>query len=269
MEIEYLNKPKSAFEAYKNIRRLHQHYPINVRWAHWKSDGYERDDNGNFVRWFPEPKDQKELNDWRGKNQFKPGRLFSEFHVALAALIGICPAHLQTIIHPVCTKIRNWVDAGFHTFVIEPHIYTHRLHSATEIMEWEKVGNDAIAELNLLAASFPDYQPDVSVSPPPGPQAVMQTQKSRRQHRRKLRRKRRGRAEIKTPSGPKDKKIPVAGPAFPADHYREKYGLRPNTLNKARRDGRLEGEKRGGRWFYPLPGIRALWPDVFTEGDEA
>jgi hypothetical protein len=60
----------------------------------------------------------------------------------------------------------------------------------------------------------------------------------------------------------------VVSPSFPADHFKEKYGLPPNTLNKARREGRLRGKKRGGRWFYPLDGVRVLWPDAFAEDDE-
>jgi hypothetical protein len=210
MEIEHIAKPKSAFEAYQNIRRLYQHYPVNVRWAHWKSDGYERDDNGNFLRWFPEPKDQKELNDWRGKNRFKPGRLFSELQVALTALLGICPAHLQTIIHPVCVKIRNWVEAGFHTFVIERDVFTHRLHSATEIIEWERVGNDALEELNLLATSLPDYQAHVLAPPSLNAQPATQTQTSRRKRRRKHRRLR----QANSAPNARDKKVAAESSAL-------------------------------------------------------
>ena len=63
---------------------------------------------------------------------------------------------------------------------------------------------------------------------------------------------------------------PMASSAmFPADHYRQIYGLQPNTLNKARRDGRLKGEKRIGRWFYAITAVRQLWPDVFVADDEA
>lgn len=51
---------------------------------------------------------------------------------------------------------------------------------------------------------------------------------------------------------------------FPASHYKGKYGLEPNTLRKAQMDGRLDGKKRKGRWFYPMPQVRSLWPDLFT-----
>lgn len=54
---------------------------------------------------------------------------------------------------------------------------------------------------------------------------------------------------------------------FPADHFRVKYGLKADTLNKARRVGRLVGEKRGKRWFYSLDGVKHLWPDLFTKND--
>lgn len=35
--------------------------------------------------------------------------------------------------------------------------------------------------------------------------------------------------------------------------------------NKAKRDGRIRGEKRGGRWFYSIAAVRKLWPDAFPE----
>ena len=41
------------------------------------------------------------------------------------------------------------------------------------------------------------------------------------------------------------------------------HGLQPNTLRKAHQDGRLEGEKRGNRWFYRLAHVKTLWPDQF------
>jgi hypothetical protein len=55
---------------------------------------------------------------------------------------------------------------------------------------------------------------------------------------------------------------------YPANYIQEKHGLPANTLNKARREGRLRGEKRGGRWFYPLETVRLLWPDAFPEDDQ-
>ena len=55
------------------------------------------------------------------------------------------------------------------------------------------------------------------------------------------------------------------GAMFPADHYRIKYGLQPNTINKARRAGRIVGEKRGGRQYYRMADVRRVWPDALAD----
>ena len=62
---------------------------------------------------------------------------------------------------------------------------------------------------------------------------------------------------------------PQATDLYPADHFKTKHGIQPNTLNKARRDGRLAAEKRMGRWFYSLQNVRQLWPDAFEELNES
>lgn len=49
-----------------------------------------------------------------------------------------------------------------------------------------------------------------------------------------------------------------------SEDYRVKWGLPPDRLRKAKRDGRLTGQKRGGRWFYSKAEVTTLWPDVFT-----
>jgi hypothetical protein len=50
-----------------------------------------------------------------------------------------------------------------------------------------------------------------------------------------------------------------------SDDYRVKYGIAPNTLAKARRDGRIHGERHGGRWFYVVDDVKRQWPDAFTD----
>lgn len=62
--------------------------------------------------------------------------------------------------------------------------------------------------------------------------------------------------------------IAPASRSFPADHINTQYGIQPNTLNKARRTGRLPATKVGGRWFYLLTDIEKLWPDVFRKDDQ-
>ena len=62
---------------------------------------------------------------------------------------------------------------------------------------------------------------------------------------------------------------PITTPeSFPAEHYKAKFGIEPNTLNKAQRSGRIVAEKRSGRWFYRIDEVRQLYPDAFTERDE-
>jgi hypothetical protein len=61
---------------------------------------------------------------------------------------------------------------------------------------------------------------------------------------------------------------PIATASFPAQHYTAKHGIPAGTLNKARRDKRLDAQKRSGRWFYAISAVRALWPDAFEEDDE-
>jgi hypothetical protein len=58
---------------------------------------------------------------------------------------------------------------------------------------------------------------------------------------------------------------PAAGDLFPADHYRLKYNLQADTLWKARKENRITGEKRHGRWHYSLASVMAVYPDVFSE----
>jgi len=55
----------------------------------------------------------------------------------------------------------------------------------------------------------------------------------------------------------------AATDAFPANHYRLKYGIQADTLKKSRQRGRLSGTKRGGRWFYSIADVQKLWPDAF------
>lgn len=52
---------------------------------------------------------------------------------------------------------------------------------------------------------------------------------------------------------------------FPADHFRLKWGLKPDTLAKAQKDGRMKrSEKRDGRWFHSLSEVKSRYPDVFS-----
>lgn len=51
---------------------------------------------------------------------------------------------------------------------------------------------------------------------------------------------------------------------LPAAWFKEKFGIDPDRLDKAARDGRLDRRRVGRFWHYPLSGVRALWPEEFT-----
>ena len=42
------------------------------------------------------------------------------------------------------------------------------------------------------------------------------------------------------------------------------HGIGASLLDRARRDGRLHGYKRGGRWHYPVNEVGRLWPAYET-----
>jgi hypothetical protein len=153
----------SVIESFSELSSACREYETAVKKAHWKADGYESTDDGKFVAWKPQPTDQRELNDWRNEHQQWPVRLFFAIQQLIHQFFQSCPTHLQSVLHPVCAELNEWRDRGYHTFVLESR-QRHRVHSATEIHEWEKQGRDLLAKLRLtVPADNTEHIPNQTV----------------------------------------------------------------------------------------------------------